>query len=121
LTLNSQVFTMPSDTETIVNGGNSITNWTLSIVGPATDPIITNNTTGQVISFTGLTLTGSQVLTLDSSDTTAKVNGVSVDTFIVAGFSWWGLPVGNTSITVSATNAGTASCTFSWRNGYWLP
>jgi hypothetical protein len=121
LTLNSQTFAMPSATNTINNSGNSITNWLLSMVGPATNPIITNNTTGQVISFTGLILNGTQVLTLDSSESTAKVNGESVDIYLTSGFSWWGLPVGGTSITVSATTATTASCTLTWRNGFWLP
>jgi hypothetical protein len=121
LTLNLQTFTMPSATHNIVNGGNSLTNWVLSLVGPATNPVITNNTTGQTITFDGLILNGTQVLTLDSSDSTAKVNGESVDIYITSGFSWWGLPVGTTSISVSASTATTASCTLAWRNGFWLP
>lgn len=121
LTENSQSFTMPSDTRTINNAGNGKTNWRLSVVGPITNPVITNNTTGQTITFDGLILNGTQVLTLDSSDSTAVVNGESVYIYIASGFSWWSLPPGNTSITVSGTTATTAAATLFWRNGYWLP
>lgn len=121
LTENSQVFTMPSDTRTINNAGNAKTHWKLSIAGPITNPVITNNTTGQSIAFSGLILNGTQVLTLDSFDSTAVVNGESVDIFIASGFSWWSLSPGNTSITVSGTTATTAAATLFWRNGYWLP
>lgn len=114
-------FIFPTDTNTINNAGNEDTPWELAIVGPATNPIVTNMATGQFISFTNLILNGAQTLVLDSSNSTAKVNGTSVANYFNTGFSWWNLPPGNTDIKVEATTALSGSAMLTWRDGYWIP
>lgn len=120
LTETVQAFTMPSDTRTIVNTGNADAPWKITIAGPATNPVITNNTTGQVIAFESLVLNGTQTLIVDSATSTARVNGESVDIYVATGFSWWNFDPGSTSVTVSATTATTASCTLTTRSAYWV-
>lgn len=115
-----QSFTMPSDTRTITNTGNADAPWTITIAGPATNPVILNNTTGQKIAFESLVLNGTQTLVVDSSTSTARVNGESVDVYVATGFSWWNFDPGATSITVSATTATTAACTLTTRSAYWV-
>lgn len=113
-------FVFPEDTNTVNNAGNEASPWTLAVVGPATNPIITNVATGQFLSFTNLILNGAQTLILDSSSSTARVNGVSVPNFS-EGFSWWDLEPGNTDIKVEATTALSGSALLTWRDGYWSP
>lgn len=116
----SQAYTMPSDTRAITNNGNAPGVWMLELTGPAVNPIITNTGTGQVISFTSLTLSSNEQLVLDSATSTAKVNGNSKSMLLNGGFSWWNLEPGVTNISVSVTSAGLATCTLTWRHGYWM-
>lgn len=119
LTATNTVFSVPTDTESITNNGNAPATWTASLVGPAEDPILTHNGTGQILSFTSLTLSGSETLVYNSFDNSIKVNGVSVSTSLAVGFSWFDIDPGTNSITFTATNAGTASFTLTHNDAYW--
>lgn len=121
LTEHQSAFVFPTDTNTINNAGHEDTHWQLTIVGPATNPIVTNEDTGQFLSFSNLILNGSQTLVLDSFNSTAKVNGTSVANYFTEGFSWWNLPPGDTDITVEATTALSGSALLTWRDAYWTP
>ena len=112
------VFTMPSDTETITNNGNAPANWTGTLAGPAENPLLTNNDTGQTMQV-NVVLTGSETLVFDSFDSTIKKNGVSQTVFLSSGFSWWDLAPGNNSISITAANASTAAFSITHRDAYW--
>lgn len=119
LALTSQVFTVPTDTRTLNNGGNAPAIWTATLIGPATNPTITHNGTGQSLQFTNLTLTGSDTLIYDSGDSTVKLNGTTVANSLASGFSWFDLDPGDNSISFTASNAGSASFSVSFRDAYW--
>ncbi len=121
LTLKSQVFTVASDTETIANDGNAPAYWTGTLVGPAVNPILTHVGTSQVVSFSSLTLSGSDTLVYESIDSRVELNGSSNALTLASGFSWFELSPGNNSISISATSAGSATFTLTWRDSYWIP
>jgi hypothetical protein len=117
--LNSQTFTMPSDTRTINNIGNAPANWIGTLTGACTNPIITNNETGQVISFFNMTLSASDVLIFDSSDSTVKLNGTPSSGSLTTGFSWWYYNPGGTSTSFTASGVSGASFNITTSDAYW--
>lgn len=119
LVSSTQIFTVPTDTRVLTNDGNAPAVWTATLVGPAENPILTNNDTGQILSFSSLTLTTGETLTYDSSDSSVKVNGVSVSSTFSTGFQWWDLDPGANSISFAATQAGSSSFSITWRDAYW--
>ena len=82
--------------------------WT--VTGPATNPTLTNITTGQTIEWTG-TVPSGQTLVVDMDEMTASLEGANVFQFITG--SWVTLQAGNNRISYSATGA-TAPSTLSW-------
>lgn len=82
--------------------------WT--VVGPATDPTLTNITTGQTITWTG-TVPSGQTLIVNMDDMTASMEGANVFQFISG--SWITLQAGNNRLSYSATGA-TDPSTLSW-------
>jgi len=120
LTSTTTNFAVPTDTENITNGGNAPAKWIATLVGPADDPILTNNDTSQVLDLTGLTLSGAEeTLVYDSYDSTVKVNGASVGTSLATGFSWFDFDPGVNNIKFEATNAATASFSITHNDAYW--
>jgi hypothetical protein len=105
----------------VVNGGNVETWPRIQLLGPASSPAFTNSTTGETITFEGLTITSAQTLVVETKKPrSAKVSGTSV-----AGSIRWSdsryprLAVGTNVIqfTASGTTAGTQMTVF-WRDGY---
>lgn len=80
------------------------------VQGPATNPTLTNTTTGQSITWTG-TVPNGQTLTIDMAEQTATMAGANVFQYIDG--QWIRLDAGNNSLTYTATGA-TASSTISW-------
>ncbi len=119
LTSTTTVFTVPSDTEVLTNNGNAPASWIGTLVGPATSPIITHIGTSQTLSFSELTLTGSDTLVYDSSKSTVEVNGAGISHTLASGSSWFDLDPGAQSISFSATDAATASFSITTRDAYW--
>ena len=82
--------------------------WT--VTGPATNPTLTNITTGQTIEWTG-TVPSGQTLVVDMDEMTASLEGANVFQFITG--TWITLQAGNNRISYSATGA-TDPSTLSW-------
>ena len=82
--------------------------WT--VTGPATNPTLTNITTGQTIEWTG-TVPSGQTLIVNMDEMTASLEGANVFQFITG--SWVTLQAGNNRISYSATGA-TDPSTLSW-------
>lgn len=98
-------------------GGNTITLDAVEavrpvwqVVGPATNPTLTNITTGETISFDG-TVPAGQTLTVDMDARTATMAGANVFQFITG--DWLRLEPGNNRISYTATGT-TEPSTLSW-------
>lgn len=116
----SQSFTLPSDTRTIVNAGNAPAKWVGTLIGACQNPILTNNTTGQVISFYNLAMGVNDVLTFDSGTSTVMLNGTPTSGSLQTGFSWWDFSPGNNSISFIATNVSGATFNITTNDAYWM-
>lgn len=82
--------------------------WT--VTGPATNPTLTNITTGQTIEWTG-TVPSGQTLIVNMDEMTASLEGANVFQFITG--TWITLQAGNNRISYSATGA-TGPSILSW-------
>lgn len=82
--------------------------WT--VTGPATNPTLTNITTGQTIEWTG-TVPSGQTLIVDMDEMTASLEGANVFQFITG--TWITLQAGNNRVSYAATGA-TGPSTLSW-------
>lgn len=84
--------------------------WT--ITGPATNPTLSNITTGQTMSWLG-TVPSGQTLIIDMNEQTATMAGANVYAFLSG--NWVGLAPGTNRISYSVTGTDEAS-TLSWNN-----
>lgn len=80
------------------------------VVGPATNPTLTNTTTGQSITWNG-TVPNGQSLVVDMGEQTATMAGANVFQYIDG--QWIRLDAGNNTLTYTATGA-TAPSILSW-------
>jgi hypothetical protein len=108
-----------SQPTTVNNTGNVTVYPTITLTNKMTNPTITNQTTGQFFTLTGLTTTAGDVLVIDMKNRTVLLNGGSVLPFVTSTSSWWPLLPGNNGINLT-TNDGTDTtvATVSWRSGY---
>lgn len=81
------------------------------VVGPATNPTLTNTTTGQSLKWTG-TVPGGQTLVIDMAEQTATLEGANVFEFVSG--SWVQLRPGNNRVSYTATGGATDPSTLSW-------
>lgn len=86
------------------------TGFVWEVVGPATNPTLTNITTNQTMTFEGDVAAG-QTLTVNTSDQTAEIAGTNV--FAQMEGDWMQLAPGNNVITYTATGA-TESSKIKW-------
>ena len=84
--------------------------WT--ITGPATNPELTNITTGATLSYTGTVTAGSK-LVIDMFNKTAKLNGTSVIGNISG--DWIHFAPGNNRVTYTTDNANAVSSLIEWQ------
>lgn len=82
-----------------------------SVIGPATDPTLTNITTGQTITFES-TVPAGQTLIVDMDERTATMEGANVFQFING--DWLELEPGNNRLTYTASGGATDPSTLSW-------
>lgn len=85
---------------------------TITITGPANNPVLTNITTGQSISFNGNILS-TQTLVINTDEKTAKLNGASV-IWKISG-DWLELAPGNNRMSFSIDNTDMISATIEWQ------
>lgn len=107
------------------NLGNTTTDLVFDATGPGGSPYMALISTLDQISLSGLTVPAGQVLTINTKDRTAKLNGVSVYqyvTFPASYVNWVLLPPGTRNIGVSYAIAGTTTSaskyTVSWRDAW---
>lgn len=85
---------------------------TITITGPAYNPIISNITTGQILKYYGNVL-ASQTLQIDISQKTAKLNGTSVISNVDG--DWLELRPGNNRLSYTIDNQDQVSATIEWQ------
>lgn len=109
----------PSGQVLITNGGSTLTYPVLTITGPATNPQITNMTTGQRISL-AYTLVAGEQLVIDTLNRTVKLGGVAnrYGAIDFLNTSWWGLVPGVNDLRIASFATG-ASLRVDWRDA-WL-
>ena len=89
------------------------------IVGPTTNPRITDNVTGRVLRLDGVVPTG-EVLRIDTKKRTVTKQGVDVFSWVRNDNQWFSLTPGAHTITYSrSVTSGTSTLTAKWR-GAWL-
>lgn len=93
---------------------DSITNVlpTIKITGPASNPVLTNITTGQSIRYYGYVL-DSQTLVIDVNQKTAKLNGTSVIQNVDG--DWLELAPGNNRMEYTVDNSDQVSAIIEWQ------
>jgi hypothetical protein len=116
---------------TIGQGSTTITNTSTQnqpvspqnviINGPIQGPSLTNETTGQTVSFTsGVNLTNGQTLALDFVNMTAIITSGGVSTSVIGYLNnnsvWWQINPGSNTILLQGSNMtpGTTNATFSY-------
>lgn len=106
----------PPMTVSATNGGSFETRPVVTITGPVTSPALVNQTTGQVVSYSALTLGASDVLAVDFLNKQALLNGVFRTADLTS--SWWVMPPGATGIQMTGTASAGASMTVAWRDAW---
>ena len=113
-------FTLPAGAPPMAvactNAGSFETRPTVTITGPITAPAVVNQTTGQAVSFTGMTLAASDQLVVDLNAKQTYLNGVYRTADI--GSSWWVLQPGTTTVQVTGTGATGSTMTVAWRDAW---
>ena len=107
----------PSSTAvTAYNTGTFETRPTLTVTGPITSPSVVNAATAQQITFTGLTLSGTDLLVLDTDNRQALLNGSFQPADVSS--AWFVLEPGATQIYLTGVTTGGASLTVQYSPAY---
>lgn len=114
-------FTLPAQpppgSATVTNNGNFETRPLITITGPIAGPAVYNQTAGQTISFSTLTLAATDTLVLDLLDKIAYLNGGAIPADLWS--SWWVLEPGTAQIILQGAGGTGAQMTISL-NDAWM-
>lgn len=99
-----------------VNGGNFETRPVAIVDGPVQNPAVLLADTGQVVSFTGLTLPMGRQLVVDFDRRQATVLGALVAADIAS--AWWTLQPGTSTVRLGGIVSSGAALTLQWRDAY---
>jgi hypothetical protein len=104
---------------TIVNSGTWTTYPTITITGPITNPILTNQTTNQSLAVT-VTLLATDSLVLDLENRNVLLNGSPVRNLLTGSSQWFGASPGSTvfALTGTAFTAGVTSASVVYASAY---
>jgi hypothetical protein len=112
----------PNGGVVVHNGGEVDTYPIVRVHGPVTDPILRNDTTGQRVTLTGVTIAGGLYADYDMwEETITRSDGVDLQGFIVTSTSEFFPLVSGDNIIVlsgSATSVTSTHATVYWRNSY---
>ena len=102
----------------ITNNGWATTYPTITITGPATNPRVINNSTGQSL-LIDYTLQTTDTLVIDTDYRTVTINGVNRRAILNNASAWFAAPPGTSLYSFQATGTGVGtSCVVTWRNAY---
>lgn len=101
----------------VSNTGNSFAYPTITLSDSAINPVITNQTTGEIFEL-DLTMVDGDVLVIDMQNRTASLNSSNVIGNVTSDSTWWALAIGDNSITLdSDSGSDNISALIEWRNG----
>ncbi|GKV69859.1 hypothetical protein NCCP2716_23570 [Sporosarcina sp. NCCP-2716] len=105
-------------TRTFMNNGDAEMPIKITIRGPAVNPKLTNLTTGEFIRIRR-TLTASDVLVIDTEDSSVQLNGEDAFPWIDLSSAFWKLAIGSNDVQYTA-DAGqeNATLTIEWQERY---
>lgn len=107
-------------TTTVNNVGWGITYPNISLVGPITDPILGNLTTGNSLAF-NVTLSSTDVLNIDLYNKLVTLNGAPARNLLAYG-TWFDAPPGNSTFTLTGDFGSTVidqtAATITWYSAY---
>lgn len=108
-------------TPTNVNNSGTVAAYpVITIAGTATNPVITNNTTGKFFKLNGLTMSSTDILVIDTKNRTVLLNGGSVFYKVSSDSSWLTLEPGDNLMSYTTDSSGdTAQAVLTWLAGYW--
>jgi phage-related protein len=102
----------------ITNTGWYTTYPTITITGPAVNPRVINNSTGQSL-LIDYTLQATDILVLDTDYRTVTINGVNRRAILNNASAWFAAPPGTSLYSFQATGTGVGtSCVVTWRNAF---
>jgi hypothetical protein len=120
----------PPGTATAINSGNFATPPVAVVGGPVAGPTLSNLTTGQTVSWSGLTLNSGDVLAVDFLNRQAFVNPTTVSTSpgipstggtfwpADATSSWWQVGAGTSQLQFGGTAGTGATARFYFQDAY---
>jgi len=106
----------PPASVSVTNAGNFETRPTVTIQGPITAPQVQNVTTGQIVSYSALTLGAGDLLVLDFMNRVGTLNGVYRPADVSS--AWSVMPPGATTFQMLGTASSGASMTVSWYDAW---
>ena len=110
--------TSPTITGTIVNNGWAYATPVITVTGPATLPVVGNQTTGQILSYNGI-LGASDSLVYNMADRTVTLNGTNVRNLMSAGSQFWTAAPGSTTVYFSCSGATSSTqASFAYYSAY---
>jgi hypothetical protein len=104
---------------TVTNSGWVTTYPVITITGPATNPIIGNQTTGQILTV-NTSLANTDTLVIDLNQKLVTLNGVSARNLVAGNSVWFGAAPGASTFFFLASNlvAGTSTASITYRSAY---
>jgi hypothetical protein len=102
-------------TATIINAGNVAAG--VRILGPVTDPKVTNETTGQSLEL-DIALAMGEFVDLDSRDRTVLLNGTANRYHLLVEADWWELQPGSNQLRFTASVPTGSSASVTWRSAW---
>lgn len=106
----------PPGSVVLVNHGNFETRPFITITGPIAAPALYNQTTGQTLSFSTLTLGSTDQLTVDLLNRTAYLNGAFRAADIYS--SWWVLAPGTNQVVLQGSAATGSQMTVTYQDAW---
>jgi hypothetical protein len=99
------------------NNGNVTVYPTFTLTGSMVSPVVSNSTTGDLLKI-NVTLSGSDVLVIDTDTKAITLNGYAARNLLDNTSSWFGFPPGSTTVGIVASGTSTGTLTVAYRNGY---
>jgi hypothetical protein len=107
-----------TSTGLVSNLGWTTTYPTITVQGPATNPVLGNLSTGQALNFT-YTMTATDSLVINLLDRTVLLNGVPARNLLSGNSQWFAAAPGTSQYYFTATNTTVgSSATVQWYNAY---
>ncbi|MEW1951029.1 hypothetical protein AB0280_17480 [Pseudarthrobacter sp902506025] len=113
-------FTQTQSISVVNNSSPNVAYPVITITGRITNPVLTNQATGDSFSLTGYAVTGStDVTVIDMANHTVTLNNGNAFGYVPLTAEWWGLMPGDNTIDfTSGSGSDVTTAVMTWRPGY---